>query len=236
VSARAWRPTDDPHDLVRDHTVYACVVGSRAYGLDGPDSDTDRRGVFAVPTPLYWGLDDPPTHVDGPAEEQFSWELRRCCELALAGNPTVLECLWSPLVERVTDVGRELLAVRSAFLSTRVAQTYGRYAQGQLALLDDARARTGEIKWKQAMHMVRLLMAGAHVLRTGEVLVDVSAHRARLLAVRAGSLSWETVSDWAADLREDLAVAEAATELPVEPDRAAVADFLFRTRRSGALL
>jgi predicted nucleotidyltransferase len=236
VTGRAWQPTDDPHDLVRHHTVYSCVVGSRAYGLDGPVSDTDRRGVFAAPTPLYWGLHDPPTHVDGPAEEQFSWELRRCCELALAGNPTVLECLWSPLVERITDVGRELLAVRPAFLSTRLAQTYGGYAQDQLSRLSAVRERTGEIKWKQAMHMVRLLMAGAHVLRTGEVLVDVSAHRARLIAVRAGDLSWEAVSDWAVQLREDLAAAEAATPLPVEPDRPAVADFLFRTRRSGALL
>ena len=107
-----WRPGDDPRELVRAHTAYSCVVGSRAYGLDGPDSDVDRRGVFVVPTPAFWGLDDPPTHVDGPADEQFSWELRRFCELALAANPTVLECLWSPLVEHVDDAGRELLALR----------------------------------------------------------------------------------------------------------------------------
>jgi predicted nucleotidyltransferase len=35
------------------HTIYAVVVGSRAYGLAGPDSDTDRRGVFLAPTPAY---------------------------------------------------------------------------------------------------------------------------------------------------------------------------------------
>src|SRR5262245_32448335 len=86
-----------PHRLVEEHTAYSCVVGSRAYGLDGPDSDVDRRGVFVAPTPLFWGLDSPPTHVDGPAAEQFSWEVGRCCVLALAANPTVLECLWSPL-------------------------------------------------------------------------------------------------------------------------------------------
>jgi len=50
---------------VDEHTAYSCVVGSRAYGLDGPDSDVDRRGVFVAPTPLFWGLDRPPTHVDG---------------------------------------------------------------------------------------------------------------------------------------------------------------------------
>jgi uncharacterized protein len=26
------------------YVIYRCVVGSRAYGLEGPGSDTDRRG------------------------------------------------------------------------------------------------------------------------------------------------------------------------------------------------
>jgi predicted nucleotidyltransferase len=223
-----------PHELVGAHTVYACVVGSRAYGLSGCDSDTDRRGVYAAPTPLFWGLDQPPTHVDGPAPEQFSWELARCCELALAANPTVLECLWSPLVEHVDATGRELLAIRGAFLSGRLAQTYGGYARDQFHRLDAARRRTGEIRWKQAMHMVRLLMAGAHVLRTGEILVDVTAHRDRLLAVRAGEVSWDGVQAWADDLHTELARAAEQSVLPVEPDRAVVSDFLVRTRRATA--
>ncbi len=58
-------------------TVYSCVVGSRAYGLAGPESDTDRRGVFVAPTESFWGLDKPPSHVDGPLPEQFSWEIER---------------------------------------------------------------------------------------------------------------------------------------------------------------
>jgi uncharacterized protein len=224
----------DTHRLVNEHTAYSCVVGSRAYGLAGPDSDVDRRGVFVAPTPLFWGLDSPPTHVDGPEPEQFSWEVGRCCELALAANPTVLECLWSPLVERVTAVGEELLAIRGAFLSARLAETYGEYARDQLARLEAARRRTGEVRWKQAMHMLRLLMAGAHVLRTGEILVDVSAHRDRLLAVRAGDVSWDAVQEWAARLQADLAGAAPHTVLPAEPDRAVVNDFLIRTRRASA--
>ncbi|SBU94437.1 Predicted nucleotidyltransferase [Streptomyces sp. MnatMP-M77] len=98
--------------LVRDHTVYACVMGSRAFGLATEESDTDRRGVFLAPTPLFWRFEKPPTHVEGPAPEQFSWELERFCELALRANPNVLECLHSPLVESVDDTGRELLALR----------------------------------------------------------------------------------------------------------------------------
>lgn len=41
-------------ELVERHTILAVVVGSRAYGLSGPGSDHDRRGVYAAPTRLFW--------------------------------------------------------------------------------------------------------------------------------------------------------------------------------------
>jgi hypothetical protein len=216
------------------HTIYGCVVGSQAYGLARPGSDTDRRGVFQEPTASFWDLDPPPTHRDGPGAEQFSWELARCCELALQANPTVLECLWSPLVEVVTDTGRELLDLRPALLSRRVSRTYGSYARDQFRRLDSARRRTGEVRWKQAMHMVRLLMAGAYVLRTGEVLVDVSDHREALLSIRRGERAYEEVRAWADRLAADLETAAEHSRLPVEPERARVTDFLIRTRRRSA--
>ncbi len=36
---------------VARHTVLPVIAGFRAYGLETAESDTDRRGVFAVPTP-----------------------------------------------------------------------------------------------------------------------------------------------------------------------------------------
>lgn len=217
-----------------DDVIYACVVGSRAYGLAGPGSDTDRRGVFLAPTAAFWRFDKPPTHREGPRPEEFAWELERCLVLAMQANPTVLEVLWSPLVEKVTDVGRELLALRPALLSRRVGETYGSYAADQLQRLEGKRRRTGEVRWKQAMHMLRLLVAGAHVLRTGEVLVDVSARREDLLAVRRGEVPWAEVAARAQAYRADLAAALAGTALPAEPDRARVEEFLVSVRRRGA--
>jgi uncharacterized protein len=217
-------------ELVERHTVLAVVVGSRAYGLHGPGSDYDRRGVYVAPTHAFWRLDKPPTHLDGPAAEQFSWELERFCVLALQGNPTVLEVLWSPLIETVTVDGEQLLAARRAFLSRRVAETYGSYARDQLNRVAARRERTGETNHKQTMHMIRLLVAGAHVLRTGEVLVDVGHLRERLLAVRRGEVAWNAVARWAADLLAALADAAAATALPEQPDREAVDRLLTAVR------
>ncbi|MBL7257880.1 nucleotidyltransferase domain-containing protein [Paractinoplanes lichenicola] len=213
--------------------VLGVVVGSRAYGLSGPASDHDRRGVFVAPTRSFWTLDKPPTHFEGPLDEQFSWEIERFCTLALQANPTVLEVLWSPIVETVSWAGSELLSVRDAFLSQKVAATYGQYARDQLTKVAARRARTGETNWKQAMHMIRLLMAGAHVLRTGSVLVDVTPARSSLLAIRNGSVPWDSVVSRAAELQAALAEALAATELPESPDRDAINQLLSRVRERG---
>jgi predicted nucleotidyltransferase len=216
--------------FVPEHTILSVVVGSRAYGLDGPASDHDRRGVFAPPTRLFWPLDKPPTHLDGPRDEEFSWEIERFCTLAAQANPTVLEVLWSPLVETVTADGRALVDVRRAFLSRRLAETYGNYARDQLARVRARRERTGETNFKQAMHMIRLLLAGAHVLRTGEILVDVSPLRDRLLAVKHGTAPWEA---WAAELMADLEGAAAETPLPAGPDRETIDRVLIGVRERG---
>ncbi|MFD8568595.1 DNA polymerase beta superfamily protein [Streptomyces sp. NPDC059639] len=224
----------DPHDLVRDHTVYACVMGSRAFGLATEDSDTDRRGVYLAPTPLFWHFDKPPTHVDGPADEQFSWELERFCELALRANPNILECLHSPLVEELTPVGEELLALRGAFLSRRVHETFARYAVGQRKKLEaDVRVH-GAPRWKHAMHLLRLLKSSRDLLRTGELRIDVGEDREALLAVKRGEVPWSEVDRRMTRLTEETDRAATRTPLPQEPDRPRIENFLFHTRRTSA--
>ncbi|MGI5486871.1 nucleotidyltransferase domain-containing protein [Microtetraspora malaysiensis] len=214
-------------ELVPRHLALSVVVGSRAYGLATTDSDVDRRGVFVPPTPMFWRLDKPPTHVEGPRSEEFSWEVERFCVLALGANPTVLECLWSPLVEHVTETGARLRAIRKAFLSSRAEETFLRYADAQFRRISPERP-----KWKQVMHMIRLLISGRHLVREGEPLLDMSEHRDRLLAVRRGEVPWPEVVRWRADLVADLSGGGGPAALPAEPDRAAVEAFLIDVRRS----
>ncbi|MCX4991934.1 nucleotidyltransferase domain-containing protein [Streptomyces sp. NBC_00638] len=221
--------------LVRDHTVYSCVMGSRAFGLATDGSDTDRRGVFLAPSPLFWRFEKPPTHVEGPAEEQFSWELERFCALALRANPNILECLHSPLVEYVDDTGRELLALRQAFLSRRAHETFARYALGQHKKLDADVRTYGAPRWKHAMHLLRLLMSSRDLLRTGTLTIDVSEQREPLLAVKRGEVPWSEVESWMSRLAAEADEAADHSPLAPEPDHALVEDFLFRVRRASAL-
>lgn len=220
------------HELVREHTVYACVMGSRAFGLATDASDTDRRGVYVAPTPLFWRFDKPPTHVSGPRDEEFSWEIERFCSLALRANPNLLECLHSPLVEYTDDTGRELLALRGAFLSRRVERTFRGYAEQQLGKLQADIRTQGRPRWKHAMHLVRLLSSCRDLLRTGTLRVDVGERREELLAVRRGEIGWEELRGRVRTLYDEVSAAAGRSPLPAEPDRARVEDFLVRVRRA----
>ncbi|MFJ4964959.1 putative nucleotidyltransferase [Streptomyces sp. ADI96-02] len=220
--------------LVRDHTVYACVMGSRAFGLATEDSDTDRRGVYLAPTALFWRLDKPPTHVEGPGPERFSWELERFCGLALRANPNVLECLHSPIVEYADGTGRELLALRGAFLSRLAHGTFAGYAVGRRRKLEAQVRQHGAPRWKDAAHLLRLLASCRDLLRTGELRVEVGDAREDLLAVRRGEVAWREVERRADRLAEENDRAAERSPLPPGPDLPAVEDFLVRTRRASA--
>lgn len=45
-------------DELRDKNLILleCISGSKAYGLDTPESDTDIKGVFLLPKIDYYGL------------------------------------------------------------------------------------------------------------------------------------------------------------------------------------
>ncbi|MFD3518303.1 DNA polymerase beta superfamily protein [Streptomyces sp. NPDC058657] len=226
--------TESAHALLHDHTVYACVMGSRAFGLATEESDTDLRGVFVAPTPLFWRFDKPPTHLEGPAPEQFSWELERFCGLALRANPNILEVLHSPLPLHADHRGEELLSLRGAFLSRQVHTTFVGYAQSQRRKIGADVRQYGAPRWKHAMHLLRLLSSCLFLLRTGELVLDVGDARESLLAVKRGEVPWPEVERRLSGLIAAASEAAPASPLPPLPDHARVEDFLIRTRRESA--
>ena len=214
--------------------IYRCVIGSRAYGLDTDDSDTDRRGVYIAPADLEWSLFGPPEQFEDNAAQTCFWELQKFIVMALRANPNILECLYSPLVEKVTPLGRELLALRPAFMSRMIFQTFNGYAMSQFKKMEQDLRNHGEIRCKHAMHLLRLLLTGAATLREGQVPVQVAGHRERLLAVKRGELTWAAVDAWRRELHHDFEQALAETKLPERPDYEAANRFLIRARREMA--
>lgn len=216
----------------KEHVILRCVIGSRAYGLDHSASDTDYRGVYLPPAELQWSLFGVPEQLEDDATQETYWELQKFLILALKANPNVLECLYTPLVEYATPLVRELLSMRSVFLSKLVYQTYNGYVMSQFKKLSGDLRNKGEVKWKRVMHLIRLLLSGVTALREGVVPVRVEEHRERLLSIRAGTLAWDEVDAWRVRLHEEFDAAFAATKLPERPDYAAVNAFLIKARRS----
>lgn len=224
-----------PADFVLErYVIYRCVVGSRAYGLDTEASDTDRRGVYLAPADLEWSLFGAPEQFEDNANQSCYWELQKFLIMALKANPNILECLYSPMPEKQTVLGSELLAIRGGFLSRMIFQTFNGYALSQFKKIEQDRRNQGGVRWKHAMHLLRLLISGAAALREGHVPVRVEAHRDRLLAVKGGGVSWEDVDAWRLALHADFERALTESRLPDRPDYAAANRFLLRARRAMA--
>ena len=220
------------HDLY-EHVVYRCVLGSHAYGLAGAASDTDRRGVYLPPAELHWSLFGVPDQLENRETDEVYWELRKFVVLALKANPNILECLYTPVVELTTPVADALLAMRGSFLSKLVYSTYNGYVLSQFKRMEQDLRTEGAIRWKHAMHLVRLLIAGVTALREGHVPVRVEEqYRERLLAVKRGELPWAEVDAWRLALHAEFDRALAATRLPDRPDYEKANAFLVWARRT----
>lgn len=220
---------------LEEFVIFRCVTGSRAYGLETDESDTDVRGVFIAPAEMHWSLFGAPEQFEDSAAQSCYWELQKFLTMALKANPNILECLYSPLVEKVTPLGEGLLALRERFLSQMIFQTFNGYAMSQFKKIEQDRRNHGDVRWKHAMHLLRLLITGAAALREGRVLVRVGAHRERLLAVKRGEIAWPDVDAWRKELHSDFEAALASTSLPERPDYEAANRFLIHARQSMVL-
>lgn len=211
--------------------LYRCIVGSRAYGLDNEASDTDRRGVYIAPAEMQWSLFGAPEQFEDSAEQSCFWELQKFVIMALKANPNILECLYSPMVEKITPLGEELVSLRHIFLSQMIFQTFNGYAMSQFKKIEQDIRNHGEVRWKHAMHLLRLLLTGAATLCEARVPVRVEAHREKLLAVKRGEIPWAEVDAWRKELHRDFERALANSTLPERPDYEAANRFLIKARR-----
>ncbi|MBE9010598.1 nucleotidyltransferase domain-containing protein [Pseudanabaenaceae cyanobacterium LEGE 13415] len=213
------------------YVIYRCVVGSRAYGLDDEHSDIDRRGIYLPPAELHWSLYGIPEQLEHKAEQECYWELQKFLILALKANPNVLECLYSPIVELRSHIAESLLEIREIFLSKLVYQTYNSYVLSQFKKMEQDLRNHGDIRWKHAMHLIRLLLSGITILQEGFVPVRIEQYRDRLLTIKYHQINWEEVNAWRLSLHEQFDRAFSTTQLPERPDYEKANRFLIEARR-----
>jgi uncharacterized protein len=214
-----------------DYVIYRCVVGSRAFGLDDENSDTDLRGIYLPPADIQWSLYGVPEQLENKENEECYWELQKFLILALKANPNILECLHTPLIEYKNEIADELLSIKHIFFSKLVYQTYNGYVMSQFKKLEQDLRVNGTIRWKHAMHLIRMLLQGIEILREGELNIKVTDNRDKLLTIKRGEMMWESVNDWRLMLHKDFENALRETKLPERPDYEKANLFLVKARK-----
>ena len=76
----------------RQHLLLQCISGSRAYGLNTPQSDTDYKGIFVAPKSIFYG-----SHVEDQVANETNdivyYEWKKVIDLLGTNVPTILELL-----------------------------------------------------------------------------------------------------------------------------------------------
>lgn len=210
------------------------VVGSTAYGLATPGSDVDLLGMYAENTRDLVGLDAVEKNFQSfctKDPDKTMHEAAKYCKLALQCNPTVSELMWLPQehYQLKTQLGQELINIRSAFLSaSRVRGAYLGYATQQFRKLQERGRFASDIPErrtaKHARHLMRLVKQGTELYTTGHLRIKL--------------INPEQYHDFGQKCAEDPSAAEELmakaedtfnnrpTALPEEPNRAAVEDWL----------
>lgn len=111
--------------------IFEAITGSKAYGLDTANSDTDIKGVFVLPKNMFYGLDYTP-QVNNETNDIVYYELKRFMELLSKSNPNMLEMLFSP--ERCVLQKHPVMEMLqpAMFVSKMCEQSFANYAFTQI--------------------------------------------------------------------------------------------------------
>ncbi|GGO14389.1 nucleotidyltransferase domain-containing protein [Microbispora bryophytorum] len=158
----------------RHPLAFATVSGAHLYGFPSVDSDVDLRGVHVLPVEQVVGLRTGEETVtrswirEGVEVDLVTHDLAKFCRLLLGRNGYVLEQLLSPLVVTTSPLHEEMRALAWGCLTRHHAHHYLGFARTQRRLFD----RTGELK--PLLYAFRVLLTGIHLMRTGELVADLT--------------------------------------------------------------
>lgn len=159
----------------RRHLVIS-LSGAHAYGFPSPDSDLDLKAVHAEAPEQLLGFPKAPAPVErlewvsGVEVDYSSNELGHALLGVLKGNGNFIERFLSGFAVLGSPALLEVQPLVRAALSRRVYRHYAGFAAQQRLELEKA----GGTSVKKLLYVFRTTLTGTHLLRTGEVVTDVT--------------------------------------------------------------
>ncbi|NII85896.1 MULTISPECIES: DNA polymerase beta superfamily protein [unclassified Pedobacter] len=111
--------------------LFECLSGSKAYGLDTPQSDTDIKGIYYMPKEMFFGLKYIP-QISNESNDEVYYEIGRFIELLIKNNPNIVEILAAPkdcILYKHTIMNKLRIEM---ILSKLCKDTFGGYALTQI--------------------------------------------------------------------------------------------------------
>lgn len=215
-----------------DNIILEGITGSKAYGLDHKGSDTDIKGIYVAPTRDVLGLYNVRETIDHTEPDWTYHEVGKFIQLAMKGNPTILELLFLDGYLELTPVGKMLVDNRHLFLSKIIYKSYGGYALSQARKLN-ARGGTygsgrGNRYEKHTRHCFRLLYQGKELLETGSLTVRVTPTMREELFAIGKSEPAEIIDRFE---KEFLEFDKIESVLPEEPNKEEINKLLLKIRK-----
>ena len=225
--------------------LVVALSGAHAYGFPSPDSDLDLKAIHVAPTRDLLGLrpETPPVEhlefIEGVEIDYSSHELGMVLLGVLKGNGNFIERILGELLLVRTPLLAELQPIVARSLSQRCHHHYRGFALNQRKEAEKTR------RAKKVLYVLRTTLTGTHLLRTGELVTDVTRLAPRygfeledLLAAKstAEKAPLDEATFASATLRMERAFATldeslGVAMLPVEPPNAAeVEAWLVETR------
>jgi uncharacterized protein len=162
----------DEESQKREHLcVY--LSGAHAYGFPSPDSDLDLKCVHIAPARDLLGLESvPPTFdraevIEGVEIDYTANEVAHVLRGILAGNGNFLERILGATVVYASPSLATLRPLARASISRRFHRHYRGFARQQLSALEK------EPTVKHLLYVLRTALTGAHLLETGELIIDL---------------------------------------------------------------
>jgi predicted nucleotidyltransferase len=166
--------------------IVKTLGGSRAYGLDTPESDVDYRGVFVnTDVAKILGLEKLDHVQKQEVDDIVYYEVRKFFDLLRQGNTGALEILFSENVLETSPVFENVQANRLKFVDTdKMFRCLMGYMQGERKLANGE--RTGQLGGKRkaqldkygfspknATQLLRLAFCGDTLFQKGYFPVNV---------------------------------------------------------------
>jgi predicted nucleotidyltransferase len=119
-----------------DRCIFLTVHGSRAYGTNTPESDTDIKGIVIPPSKYYFSTLHKIEQIElkAPNPDACLYEIRKFFNLALSNNPSIIEVLHTDPSDHliVTELGKVILDHKDEFLSKNIRHSFAGFAHSQL--------------------------------------------------------------------------------------------------------